>query len=412
MGAWVHSDFKQRRLLLRRPPFLFFLLHSLFAIMGGAMAYVALTWYVLSVHNQLSSVIYMAISFWLPAAVCGPFAGVVIDRYPRQKVLLIANMLRAICFILFAVFLSDVHTAGHHLLYCYLLNFINGVLFALIGPGVMATVRELVSPHELLAANSSVDAVYEVGNIAGIALAAVFIQWVGAIHCILYVGWLIVLAVFLLSLVQVPVDLRGHQKKASHPWRDFISGFRYLARRPKLRLLYVLNALLVVQFMVTPILLAPFVKQVLHAGSAAFSGIEVALSIGILVGSLCLPTLARRFGWFLCMTIGCVLLIIAYVAFSLNHALDIAVVLYAAIGLCLPIWTLAMTRAQEGTYSRYQGRVQSTFSALSSAAILAVYLLLHFLTGTVVLVHFYWLCAAMGLLVLGVLWKLNRLAVV
>lgn len=375
------------------------------------MAYLALTWYVLSVHNQLSSVVYMALSFWLPAAVCGPFVGVLVDRYPRQTVLLIANIFRAASFILFVVLLSDVHTVEHRLLCCYVLNFINGVLFAIIGPGVMAMVRELVAPHELLLANVSVDMVYEMGNIGGIALAAVLIRWVGAIHCVLYAGGLIVLAVFLLCLVRVPSALRGHQQSASGPWRDFISGFRYLARRPTLRLLYVLNALLVVQFMVTPILLAPFVKQVLHAGSAAFSGLEVALSIGILVGSLCLPVLARRFGWFVCMTVGCVLLIIAYVAFSMNHALDIAVVLYAAIGLCLPIWTLAMTRAQEGTRSRFQGRVQSTFSALSSMAILAVYLLLHFLAGKVVLVHFYWLCAAIGVLILWVLWKLKRLTV-
>jgi len=60
------------------------------------------------------------------------------------------------------------------------------------------------------------------------------------------------------------------------------------------------------------------------------------------------------------------------------------------IGLGFASWSLIMTRAQELTDLDYQGRVLSSFNALSSVGMLLVYAALYFEGTTISLAHLYY----------------------
>lgn len=393
----MNVSFNDRLRLLRDRSFALFLLHGLLTVFGGAMCYITLTWYVLTLGGGLSSVIWTSVAFWLPQVLLAPLCGVITDRYSRKNILILCNVIRVVSFFSFGLLLI-IHPS---LTLCYLLNLINGLVFTLLSPAVMAFVRELVENEDLLVANTTCDMNYEIANVAGMGLAGVLVVWFGAPYCLMLVSVMVLIGLFFLFAIQKNSYKQQHSRENSNYFQDFKAGLAYLRARPNLTLLYILNTLLVIQFMVSPILLAPFVKDVLHGGSLAFSLIEVALSAAIILGSLCMPSLTKKLGWYGVIFCGFALMSVAYLVFSFNRSLPIAILLYFIIGFCLPMWALFVSRGQELTPKNMQGRLQASFNSISSTAILGIYVLLSLLDHQMALPHIYWLCSLIGVVAMG-----------
>ena len=116
------SMFIDRIQLFKNKNFSFLALSNFITVTGGGLCYVALTWYVLTLNNHISSVIINSLCFWLPSTLFGPFVGNWIDRLPRKKIYGLANFSRALTFIIFATILHY----SPHVFWCYTINGING----------------------------------------------------------------------------------------------------------------------------------------------------------------------------------------------------------------------------------------------------------------------------------------------
>ncbi|MDF1760082.1 MAG: MFS transporter [Coxiellaceae bacterium] len=383
------SHLQQRLALFKIQPFRLYVLSCVIAMLGNGLSYIAMTWLVLQLKNSITSVTIVMFCFWLPTVVLGPFAGVLVDRYPRKPLFVVTNFARALLLIVFG-FYEYYHPSLYGL---YLLSLLQGVVFSLVLPVIMALIREIVAEKQLLIANATVDIGYEIGNVMGMATAGFVIALVSMAGTLILDGFFFVIAGLLSIAMRV-----DHKEKINETalsvksiFADMRLGFSYVAKRRPLIVIYTIQLLVMVAFMTVPILIAPFASNVLKANVSEFGMIEAALSVGVIIGGFTVPWIAEKYGLLRVIMVLLIVLAAAFAVFSFNRSIVIAEELNLVIGYALAVWPLIMTKAQELTELDFQGRVQSTFNCLSGAGILLIYCLVDFGSHWMSLTQLYWI---------------------
>ncbi|OGO91386.1 MAG: hypothetical protein A3F10_07565 [Coxiella sp. RIFCSPHIGHO2_12_FULL_42_15] len=389
--------------LLQKPSFFYYLLSCFLATFGSGLCYILANWLIVSIHSDVMTVLVMMICFWLPSALLGPYWGVVVDRYSRRWLLFFSNGVRGVMLLGFGWYFYQ------HGLSTYALDILMlllGCLFGVIFPASVAMVRELVATKDLLYANTTIDIVYEVGNVVGMGSAGFLLMAVSHSMAFTICGVIFLLA----ALALIPIKLRmAEPRKPSTAMNDFVLGMNYLQNNRILALIYIIQLLMMVAFMITPVLIAPFAKNILHANSLHFGLIESALSMGVIGGGIILPWLTEKQGFVKTLLWFSILLMMLYVLFPLNTRISVAAILYFLIGVVLSSWSLIMTKAQSVTEPEYQGRVQSVFSSISSLLILSTYLVIAVGGHFIYLRWLYLFPAILMTVAIFVIWKLRRI---
>ncbi len=123
-----------------------------------------------------TAVAWMLSAALLPYTLIGPFAGVLLDRWPRRQVLLVANLVRALL-VCFASALVAVGGAGVWV-YVVALACLSVNRFFLAG--LAASLPHVVARHRLVMANSITPTAGTVATIVGAAAAVVLRTSLGA----------------------------------------------------------------------------------------------------------------------------------------------------------------------------------------------------------------------------------------
>lgn len=398
---------QQRKELMKDRVFLIFMLHAFVTLAGGAMCYIVLTWHVMNLPNSHALIysLMISISFWMPSVLLSPLAGVIVDRYPRKNLIMITNCLRAFSFLSIGLLLMHKDTIW----FCCLLSLINGTIFTILGPAAMAFVREIVPNDKLLAANSTIDLIVESANIIGFGLAGVLITMASTSHSLFIIASCIGIAALMLLFIQQKSEDQHHIRNKSTPWREFNEGLSYLGERPMLMLLYALNAVIFIQTMISPILLAPFIKTVLHGTGHDFSTVELSLCFGIVFGCFLIPWFAEKYGRIRCLFVSIIWISTVFFLMSISHSVNAMILLYGLLGLFFPIWSVIASYSQEMTDKSMQGRTQATCNTLTSFIMMLVYIGLGVNSIHMSIAHTYWVCTGLGTVALAILYRINIL---
>src|SRR5262249_13481108 len=91
----------------------------------------------------------LLVAQFLPSALVGPWAGVLVDRLPRRMVLIVADIGRALLVLLFLL----VHSRGDIWL-VYLVALFKNILTAFFEPARSALTPDVTTREELVAANA------------------------------------------------------------------------------------------------------------------------------------------------------------------------------------------------------------------------------------------------------------------
>ncbi len=166
---------------------------------------------------------------FLPPLIFSPFAGVLVDRFDRQKILIWCNVLRT--FVVLGFLLA---TTPDQLWLIYGLTLIQFSLSALFEPGQNAITPSLVPREDLVIANTLASVTWSVmlalGAIIGGVISAIF----GITAALVIDALTFALAGFLISRIQVPenaprVELTEEDDNESGSFWD---GIRFLRRNP------------------------------------------------------------------------------------------------------------------------------------------------------------------------------------
>ncbi|WP_423063304.1 MFS transporter [Candidiatus Paracoxiella cheracis] len=394
---------RRLQLLVHHPSFRWYAISCLLSTFGGGLSYVVMSWLILQADNSVSAVAILMLSFWVPMVLFGPLLGVVADRYSRKWIMIFSNGLRAIILIAFGIYLH------YHLsaTLIYALMAMLGVCFTVYLPAAIALIREIIEPEDLLYGNSTIDIAYETGNVLGMGSAGLIIAISSASTAILINGIIFIFCTFALFMVRIKVQKtkeRSNEPITVQLINDFKLGLNYLGNNSKLLIIYCVQILILVGFMTSPVLLVPFAKNILHTNVSEFGQIDAALSVGVVTGGICIPWIAKRFGFVRSIVAMCLVLALCFSLFSINRDILIAGILYFCLGFGLSVWPLIVTQAQNVTHIDFQARVQSVFNSISGLLVLIMYLLVSLTSHFVSISYYYAFNVVFSLLAAFLLW--------
>ncbi len=393
-----------RLVLFKQPAFLCYTLTCLLTTFGAGISFIAVPWIILQYHNNVTAMAIALALFWLPNILLAPLAGVIIDRYPRVLVVIVSNAIRIVCLLILA-FTSTSHVVTS----LYTLCIVSGIGLSFYIPAAMTLVREIVDKEALLYANTSVDMAYEVGNVAGMACGGILLAIVSVKTLFLINAGMFITACILLCSLPRHLFQRKHNNIPLLRFIDDLQqGLAYLHNNKELVVLYTIQCLMMLQYMVAPMLLGPYAKNVLHATSRQFGYIEASLSLGVVTGGFIVPWLKERIGFYRCIQILVIFLGLLYIWFANNHEIVWATVDYFLVGLALSTWPLLVTRAQHATDLDFQGRVQSVFMCIVGTCLLTTYTLLAFTGSWLSVSWLYWLLVVLSAVIVIMMWQARR----
>ncbi|MCW8307600.1 MFS transporter [Acidiphilium sp. PA] len=306
----------------------------------------------------------------LPAVIFGLFAGVLIDRWPKRRVLIIANAISAVVMLLVPL--------GHALVFLsipllMLVRFIASTISVGEGIGLNSTIPALVPPDALADANGRFGAVMSVTALIGPAIAGLLIAAFSAPGAITADAASFAVAVGLIALLpHIPVPTVDHAAEGSV--RDRLrAGFAFMRADPVMRPLMFVAIALNFFGSIFGALEALFIVGHLGVKPAWFGGALAASGIGAIAGALISAPVARRFDVMATLTGAIVLFVISLGGISALHGAPMLVAI--GFGACnliggfggaivnVAISTHIQTATPEAMLARVMGVLISTFSA-------------------------------------------------
>ncbi|MFF5130889.1 MFS transporter [Streptomyces syringium] len=322
---------------------------------GTWMQRIAQDWLVLSLTGSSAAVgITTALQF-LPMLLFGLYGGVIADRYPKRRLLLITQLAMGLTGLALAVLTLSGHVQVWHV---YLTAFALGLVTVVDNPVRQAFVVEMVGPADLRNAVSLNSANFQSARLVGPAIAGVLITAVGS-------GWAFLLnglsyAAPLAGLLMMRTSELHKVDQAPRGKGQLREGLRYVAGRPDLIWPIVLVGFIGTFGFNFPIWLTAFVNDVFHAGAGTYGLLNTLMAAGSLIGAL---LAARRGTSRLRLLVGAAALFgLLEITAALAPTFWVFAALLVPIGMFgLTINVTANSSVQLATDQAMRGRVMSLF---------------------------------------------------
>ncbi len=267
--------------------YIFFWVGQLVSILGSNITHFAIIWWI---AIETKSAFYLSFAVFLafiPKIILTPFAGVLVDRWSRKKIIGTVDSLQSLAaLILIYLFIIDIVKVW----YILLILALQGSLQAFHEPAVQAIIPLLV-PRDKLNRINSLD--YLMGGIIyliGPIIAAVLLEllrW--EIYEILWIDVItFLIAVIPLVLVKIPSvkkDQREVEEKPSFK-KEFKEGLFFI--KEKKGLLSLLTVFTAANFFIVPLfILLPLIVIEVHDGGPHHLALLLSLQeIGTILGAL------------------------------------------------------------------------------------------------------------------------------
>lgn len=306
----------------------------------------------------------------LPAVIFGLIAGVLIDRWPKKRVLIIANAMSTLVMLLVP--------AGQALAVLSIpllltVRFVASSISVGEDIGLTTMIPALVPADQLAGANGRFGAVMSVTAMIGPAIAGVLIAAFTAPGAIIVDAASFAIAVMLIAVLpHIPPAPIDHAAEGSVLERLRV-GFAFLRTDPMMRPLMLVAIALNFFGAIFGALEALFIVGHLGVKPAWFGGALAAGGVGAIAGALLSAPIARRFDLMMILTGAMVLFVISLGGISALHgAPPIAAIGFGACNMIggfggamvnVAVSTHIQTATPAAMLARVMGVLISTFTA-------------------------------------------------
>lgn len=266
---------------LKQHNYRLFLAMQLAGSMGVWMQRLAQDWLVLQLTGSPAAVgVAVALQF-LPMLVVGPLAGLVVDLFPKRRIMLVCQSV----IVVLALGLAAWAASGAITVWAVYASCVAlGVTAAIDQPTRQVFVNEVVGDAALRPAIGLNNALAQLGAMAGPAVGGVLIAAAGPAPAFAANSLIGMLVLGLIAAIR-PAEL--HPGTPVERGRgQLLAGFQFVRERPRLLLIILLAGLLGAFGMNGPVVLAAFAERVWHNGAAGFGLFNTVSAGGALVGAL------------------------------------------------------------------------------------------------------------------------------
>lgn len=265
--------------------FVVFWVSQTVARFGGAFSNFALVWWVTKTFGSATALATGTLLSMLPGILLGPFIGAIVDRNNRKLFIIASNVVFATsALILYGLAHYDMLQLWH----LYVTMFVNSLAGQFHFMAISA-VTPLMVPEAELQRVSGFNQLRE-GAVAIVAppFGALLLEFIHLDGILLLEMGLGITAALMMLAVAVPALVRAGESVRPSVWQDTKAGITYVAGWPGLMAILVISMLL--NLFLTPAftLLPLLVKDHFHGGAIQLAWFEMAVGIGMIVGSVLL----------------------------------------------------------------------------------------------------------------------------
>lgn len=315
----------------------------------------------------------------------GIFAGYVVDRVDRRRLMITCDLVRAVLLASVPLFWS---AEGARIWLLYGVTALTAVLKSLFDVAYVTAVPALVGKEDLIVANGRLMGTFAIGGVLGPVLAGFLAAGVGADWALALDGATFVVSAVSLGWVRFKpraaagagvIQARAAEGSGAEGGEApggkgvlremFVVGVRFLWAHPLLRPLTVQLVLLTFVTMGATDLLIFRVRQDLDQDATTLGGVVAVSGIGAVAASACVGALRRRLGIRVCWPLSVGLIGVSVAVTGVSRSVPVIAVMAAVFmfgmllgGIC------TMTLRQEVTPDHLLGRVTSAFWTVHNAS--------------------------------------------
>lgn len=354
---------------LRHRNYRLFFFGQCISLIGTWMQNIGQSWLVLQLTKSALKLSLVNTVQFLPMMFFALFAGALVDRFPKRKVLIITQTSLAVLAVILASLTYFKVVQYWHLLVLALLL---GIINTLDMPTRQSFFVELVGREDLMNAIALNSSIFNLARIIGPAVAGLLIGLVGIAICF-YLNALSFVAVIAgLWMISAPAQAAAKEKVSSpkHIFSDIGEGLRYINGKKIIKQPLLLLAFISTFVMNFNVLIPVFAQQNLNQGATGYGFMMTCMGIGSFVGALILaarskagPKLKYLVGGAFGMSLFTTLL-------GLEKGYEVACITLFVIGLCSIVFTaLVNSTIQLNSADSMRGRVMSVYSLVFGGVI-------------------------------------------
>jgi MFS family permease len=270
-------------LIFESPSFRWLWLANLVSRLGDWLGYVALNLYVFDLTNSATALAGLLAVESIPALLVGPFAGVVVDRFSRRRVMILANLAGALIFALLPLVTW--------LWQIYVLALLARLAISLFDPAERALLPDLVGKDRVLEANAAISVVNYLALIVGPAIAGFLVAASSAAAAFWADAVSFVIAVLFVSRISGELPRTKTDGQTESSWHEDLKvGLRYAFSSSALRLLLITTFIAAFSGAALTTIEVVYIKDVLNGGDVGYGLLYSVAGVGAIIAS----TNARR----------------------------------------------------------------------------------------------------------------------
>lgn len=323
--------------------------------LGQWMQSTALGWLALELSNRSSFVGLVAFAAGIPFLFVSIPGGLLLDRFDRRKVLIVCQVIAALCAVLISIDVVSGLVQPWHLL---LFAFINGSLQAIMNPAQQAIVPSLVPRNRLTNGIALMSAGQNMTRVVGPSIAGAIIGFSGTGAAFFCQAIALVVALVLLVTATFP---KTEKSRAVTSLGSVFDGARIVWNRPDLRAIITIVSITIL--LVFPYLsfLSVFARDVLDSGPEGLGILMASSGGGAVLGSIFVAARKQQ-ATGLAFTIVGIVYGFVIASFAIAPNLLVAVVLLVIAGFLGSAYVSSINSAiQHRITDETRGRVMSIY---------------------------------------------------
>jgi MFS family permease len=296
---------------------------------------------------------------FLPVTIFSLFAGVVVDRFPKKKILIVTQTISMVLALTLSLL---VFTEKIRYEYIVVLALLLGLTNTFDMPTRQSFIIEIVGKKDLMNAITLNSAIFNLARILGPAIGAVLMATLGAAWCFLLNGLSFIAVIYgLLKIEPIPYirDKRSNSKVIS----EIKGGLKYIIRTPILLKTILMVTVMGIFAFNYSVLLPVFTKNVLHQQEGTYGFLMSFLGVGSLIGALT-ASLRSKSGPKLSVMIKSSTFVALMLIFTgISRVQYITAISLAVTGIFnIYFSTTANSTLQMNSKDEYRGRVMSVYA--------------------------------------------------
>jgi MFS family permease len=328
---------------------------QIFSNTGTWVQRIAQDWLVLSLTGSATAVGITTAMQFLPTLLFGLVGGLIADRYPKRRILLVTQTGMATVAGILAVLTLTHQVAAWHV---YVIAFALGLVTAVDNPTRQSFANEMVGPGQLRNAISINSSVFQLGGLIGPAISGALISAVGpgysfAINALSYAAPVTALLRMRTSELHAMPEVTARAGQL----RD---GLRYAVSHPAVLWPTVLAGVFGMFTCNLPVTLAAYARSVFHSGPGGYGLLSAVVAVGSIAGAL-ISARMRRTRLRTLIVFGAVLAAIDMLSAAVPGQALLCLLLLP-IGACtLLLLTATNSTVQVAAHDAIRGRVMGIY---------------------------------------------------